>query len=111
MIGIVAGSVLSWIITYWYYQKSSTNVPEWAKPLIEKLPDSPISIERLVDLYHDAIESGDVTPHPSGYIKCSECGAGSDYFEPWQVGVPELDSIFHGYKCAKCNYELTSEQD
>lgn len=111
LIGIAASAVASWFFSRWYYQKSALEVPEWAKPLIAKLPDAPISTDRLIDLYHEAIQSGDIQPHPSGFIKCPECGAGSDKFEAWQVAAHHLDSIFHGYKCSECNFELTAEED
>ncbi|MER9843535.1 hypothetical protein NKJ59_20115 [Mesorhizobium australicum] len=118
LIGIVASAFASWFFSRWYYRQSSVETPEWANkvpawaiPLIQKLPDAPVSIERLIDLYHDAIQAGGIQPHPSGFIKCPECGAGADKFVAWQVAAPELGSLFHGYKCSECNCELTADED
>ena len=111
LIGIIGGGVISWLLTHWYYRKSSKEAPEWARSLIDRLPDKPPTIDELIDLYHEAVMGGAIVPHPSGFVKCPECGAGTERFEPWQVASHELDSIFHGYKCSECNYELTNEQD
>lgn len=109
--GIIGGGVVSWALTDWYYRRANKEVPEWARILIERFPITPPTVEELVDLYHDAVMDGTIVPHPSGFIKCPECGAGSEKFEAWEVASHEMDSLFHGYKCSECNAELTSEQD
>ena len=108
--GIVGGALLSWLLTHLYYRKANAEVPDWAKPLIARYPITAPSVDELVDLYHKAIMGGEITPHPSGFIKCPECGANSDQFSPWQVAAHSRGSIFHGYKCDECNHELTSEE-
>lgn len=111
VVGIIAGGLLSWFTTHLYYRKGSTKVPDWAKPLIERYPITAPSIDELVDLYHAAVMDGEIVPHPSGFIKCPECGADSDRFSPWQVADHVRGSIFHGYKCDACNHELTADED
>ncbi len=111
LLSVVAGLVISWVVARHFYKRSTMEVPEWAKPFVESLPDKPISDEQLVDLYHQAVMEGRLEVHPSGFIKCPECGAGSEKFEPWQAVTHQLGSIFHGYRCGDCNFELTNEQD
>jgi hypothetical protein len=50
-IGAVLGSLGSLGIAHAYYRWSSVHPPNWARPLIEHLPQSPPSPERLVQLY------------------------------------------------------------
>lgn len=111
MIEAALGLLGGWLISHLYYRKSNKETPDWAKALIARFPDKPPTIDELVDLYHRAVMDGDITPHPSGFIKCPECGAGSDRFEAWEHYAPQLDSHFHGYRCAECNAELTHQED
>src|SRR5215471_2616808 len=60
----VAGGLLSWLITRHYYRKSSIDVPEWAKPILRSLPQNPPSKEKLLELFQDALQRGDVAPDP-----------------------------------------------
>ena len=109
--GIVGGAIVSWLLTHWYYRKANKEVPDWARPLIERFPISAPSLDQLVDLYHQAVMDGHINPHPTGFVKCPECGAGADKFVPWEVYAPQLDSHFHGFKCSECNHELSNEED
>ncbi len=82
VVGIVVGGLVSWFITHLYHRKSSINAPEWAKSILERLPADPPSKERLLELFQDALESGDATPDPVlGHVACPECGAPSTEFE------------------------------
>lgn len=111
IIGIVAGGLVSWLVTHLYYQRSSTEVPEWAKLLIAKLPDSPVSPERLIQLYHEALDSGDLTPDPvSGYVACPKCGAQSSEFETQTAHDPKHDDTYYSRVCKKCGTEVWFEQ-
>jgi len=103
----LVGAGISWGIAHFYYRRSNTVAPDWAKPLIEKLPDAPITIERLIDLYHEAIETGQVTAHPSGYVKCPECGVGQEHFKGWEAVDHEREDHYWGFKCDKCNHVLS----
>lgn len=105
------GALLSWGVSHWYYRKANKEVPDWARPLIDRFPIKPPTIEELVDLYHEAVMDGAIVPHPSGFVKCPECGASANKFESWEHYAPRLDSLFHGYKCSACNQELTSSED
>jgi len=114
LVGVILGGVISWVIAYYYYRQSSKQAPEWAqkapewaRPLIEKLPDAPISSERLVRLYHEALEKGKIDfPDPmSGYVECPRCGAPASDFEPWEDYAH--DSRYVGTRCGKCGKELS----
>lgn len=106
----IVGAILSWGFTHWYYRKANTEVPDWAKPLIERYPVIAPSVDELVDLYHEAVMGGRIVPHPSGFVKCPECGASNDRFSAWQVADHARDALFHGYKCDECNHELTADE-
>lgn len=114
VIGIVLGGLVSWGIAHWYYRQSSkqapewaANTPEWAKPLIAKLPDAPVSSERLVQLYHEALELGDLQPDPySGYVACPKCGAPSSEFKGWEDIDPVRGDLYRGVRCGKCGYDI-----
>lgn len=116
--GALIGAILSWPIAHWYYRRATKETPEWARhvpdwavPLIESLPDSPVSTKRLVELYHKALEHGDISVDPwSGYISCPRCGASSDQFESWEASDPSQDMTFRGRKCGVCGYELSGEE-
>jgi len=34
---LIVGALISWIIAHFYYRRSSSNAPDWAKPLIDSL--------------------------------------------------------------------------
>jgi len=81
VMGILPGGLITWFFTHLYYRKACTSVPDWAKPILEKLPDEPPSRERLLKLFQDALESGDVKPDPAvGCVACPQCGAPSTDF-------------------------------
>jgi hypothetical protein len=111
VIEIAIGLLGGWLISHLYYRKSNNEVPQWARPLIERFPIVPPSLAELTDLYHQAVIDGDIVPHPSGFIKCPECDADAGKFEPWQVADHETETLYHGYRCSECNYELSHEED
>lgn len=53
--GVVLGGLISWIITHIYHRRSRADVPDWARSLIERLPDSPCSLDQLMELYRDSV--------------------------------------------------------
>src|SRR6266852_809745 len=78
----LGGVIVSWVITHFYYKRSAKAVPDWAKPLTASLPDAPVSPEKLIQLYHKALEAGGLTPDAySGYVVCPNCGAPSSQFQ------------------------------
>src|SRR5277367_533557 len=87
--GVILGAIPSWLISRWFYRRSTVempdwakNVPQWAIPLIESLPEQPVTVERIIQLYQDALDSGKLDPDPlSGYVACPSCGAPSSEFE------------------------------
>jgi hypothetical protein len=70
LIGIIGGAILSWVITHYYYLKSSIQPPEWAKPIIAKLPKEPPTKEKLVELFQEALDAGEAEFDPIfGYVR------------------------------------------
>jgi hypothetical protein len=79
LMGVILGGVISWIVTRHYYKKSSVNAPEWAKPLIEKLPKAAPSLQELTALFQEEINKGTIKPHPVfQYVACPNCKASLD---------------------------------
>lgn len=79
IIGIVGGGVISWIISSQYYKKSNTFAPDWAIPLIDKLPRIALSEKELLRLFQEEIENGTITPHPVFmHVACPNCHAPID---------------------------------
>jgi hypothetical protein len=78
---LLAGSLVTLIVTHIYYRKSSTSVPEWAKPVLENLPASPPTPDELLRLFQEALDSGEATPDPVlGHVACPDCGTPSTQF-------------------------------
>jgi rubredoxin len=97
-------------IAHLYYRRSAKEAPEWAQPLIDSLPDSPVSPERLVELYNDAFASGEMMPHQfTGFVKCPKCDAGQEFFEPYEAYDDHSGRGVRGFRCSKCGYELSGE--
>lgn len=108
LVGAILGGGISWFVTHIYYRKSSTVVPEWAKPIIERLPEEPPTKERLLELFQDALDKGEIVPHPEfGYVACPECNAPSTDFEEefWEA---EGRSALY-VKCPHCGWSYHSE--
>lgn len=110
LIGTVLGGLVSWAITHVYYRQSSAKVPAWAKPLVEKLSDTPPSLEGLIKLYHEALEAGEFHPDPlTGYVVCPRCGTPSSEFKYWEANDPERGDLYRGVRCPHCNWEQGGE--
>lgn len=106
----VVGAGISWLITHIYYRQSAKVAPKWAQPLIDKLPDAPVSSERLIELYHQALDSGQFIPDPmSGYVACPNCGASSTQFEGWETVDPRGD-LYRGRRCKMCGHDIACEE-
>ncbi|MFI5180316.1 MAG: hypothetical protein ACHQPI_02875 [Thermoanaerobaculia bacterium] len=78
----LAGSLCTIIVSRYYYRRTSTEVPEWAKALIKKLPDQPPSEQELLKLFQESLESGKVKADPLlGHVACPNCKAPAGDFE------------------------------
>jgi hypothetical protein len=81
-LGIIFGGIVSWCLTHIYYRKSSKEIPDWAKPIIEKLPKTKPSGAELLELFQDALDSKQIIPDPIlGHVACPNCKAPSSDFE------------------------------
>ena len=56
----LAGSLVSWLVTMVYYRKSSFKAPEWARGMIERLPQQPISKEEFAKLFAENLENATI---------------------------------------------------
>jgi len=116
--GAVIGALLSWPIAHWYYRRASKEkpnwadaVPKWAIRLIESLPAHPVSTERLVTLYHAALEVGELYPDKvSGYVACPNCGASPDNFENWTETDPKYEDTHINQRCKVCGKNIFGDQ-
>ena len=76
IVGIVFGGVISWAITHRYHRKSTISCPEWAEPLLAKLPEIAPTGEELIKLFQQEINSGSISTHPVfDLIACPNCYA------------------------------------
>ena len=82
LIIFLGGCLFTWLITHIYHSRSTIKTPEWAKPLIEKLPDVPPSKNELLKIFQEYIETGEVEVDPLlGYVACPNCKASAKDFE------------------------------
>lgn len=103
-----AGAAFSWLITHLYYRKSSSQVPEWAKPLIEKLPDTPPTKEKLLELVQEYLNRGEVVVNePTGHIACPECGNTAEQFQQEVFGDHRHTVVVTS--CPACGWSQTDE--
>ena len=108
ILGVILGGLFSWGITHLYYRKSGTEIPEWAKPIIESLPSQEPTAEELLAIVQNAINEGHVSPHPIfRHVACPECKTPIDEMEE------EAYEHEHGYfttveiTCPKCGWKGT----
>ena len=86
-IGVILGGFFSWLSTHVYYKKSSTQIPDWAKPIVEKLPQSKPTDEELLQLFQEALDSRSAIPDPVlGHVACPECFSPSSDFHETSYG-------------------------
>jgi len=96
--------VVTWLVAHFYYRRSVTNAPNWARPLIERLPDTPPTPERLMDLYQQALMDGQIErPDPmTGLYKCPRCGAPASQFKGQTYESDYVTGV--QIKCPSCGY-------
>ncbi len=74
--------MLAWILAHAYYKKSSKNIPDWAKPLVEKLPKSRPTDSELLKIFEEALDTGSIVQDPVfGHVACPNCYAPASDFE------------------------------
>jgi len=109
VIGLIS-AVVSWAITHAYYKRSSVNVPEWAKPIIERLPEAPPSRDQLIDLFHEALQDGELIPDPNfGYVACPRCKAPSTEFDTHEQFDEEREDRYLVVRCKRCGWSDFTE--
>lgn len=104
----LAGFILSWALTHGYYRRSSTKAPEWAKQLIERLPDSPPSKERLLEIVQESIDKGEILVDSlTGHVACPECNHSAETFEKQVFGDDRHTIVVTS--CSNCGWSQSDE--
>lgn len=87
VLGTVIGGAISWFVTHIYHHKSSTEIPDWAKPIVEKLPPSRPPEAELLKLFQQALNTGEIVPDPLlGHVACPDCKAPASDFKDKTFG-------------------------
>lgn len=106
IVGVIAGGLITWIVAHIYYRKTLTQVPEWAKPWVEGLPQEPLSNDQLLEYFQDALNEGVVTPDPLvGHVACPECKASAKDFEQ-QIFGDDIYTVIN-VSCPHCGWNET----
>jgi len=105
----IAGCLVSWLLAHIYYRKSSVHPPEWALPLIEKLPENKPSKEKLLELFQEALDLGEVKyDELTNAVACRECGAPAADFEVKYLGGNDYVDVVD-VKCPACGWSNAVE--
>ena len=98
-------------ITHIYYKKSSITPPEWAKPIIAQLPDEKPTMEKLIELFQDALDKGEAEIDPIdpifGHAACPQCKAPAKDFE--KQGFGDDDHYIVDVYCPHCGWNRSTE--
>ena len=106
--GVLLGGIVSWVITHFYYKRSTVDIPRWAKPIIEKLPQLPPSLKELTELFQDAINEGIIKPHPVfQHVACPNCKAPLDSLRE-KVMSDDYNTILE-ISCPSCGWNDWTE--
>jgi hypothetical protein len=104
LIGALLGGMISLLIAHSYYRKSKSNVPDWAEPLIERLPQIAPREEELISIFQDLINEGKITPHPVfQYVACPKCKGPLEDLKETVSGDDYVDVL--GIECPHCGYD------
>lgn len=107
-IGIVGGAIFSWVISHIYYKKSSKQIPDWAKPIIAKLPEEQPTKDKLLELFQDALDKKDVHVDPLiGHVACPKCKASAKDFKKTVFGDDTHTIVV--VECPYCGWSETIE--
>jgi hypothetical protein len=110
VVGVIFGGFVSWLVTHIYYKKSSTKIPDWAKPIIDKLPQSQPTESELLELFQEALNSGDIVPDPIfGHVACPNCKAPASDFEKKEFYEDERCFTFVDITCPHCGWRDHTE--
>ncbi len=104
----VLGSLITWFVSKYYYQKGNKQTPEWAKPLIEALPNSKPSEEELLKIVQDYIDAGNAIIHqPTQRLVCPKCGKTAKNFHDDDVSADDICMV--KTSCPFCGWEQYNE--
>ena len=107
-IGIVAGGLISWLISHLYYKQSSIKVPPWAKEIIDKFPEVPPTKQKLLELFQDSLADGEVEIHPIlGIVACPDCKAPISEFRENAFGDDNV--TIASITCTHCGWNQSVE--
>ena len=103
LIGAVIGGLVSWIMTRSYYKKARFSVPDWAKPIIGKLPPAPPTQQALLELFEGGFLRAEAGPHPvSQRVACPICNAPVSDFKKEVVGDEHHTNLM--LECPHCGW-------
>jgi len=102
------GATSSLVIGYYFYKKSSVNPPEWAKPLIAKLPENKPSKAELLKLFQTALDEGEAVAHVTGHVACPRCGTSAKNFKEVALGGNDQVTVLE-VSCPNCGWSETAE--
>lgn len=95
--------LVGWAIAHFYYRLSAKEIPEWAKPIIERLPSEPPSAAALLALFQDALNTGAVEVDPLfGHVACPKCRAPFSEIKQQVFGDDRLAVI--AASCPHCGW-------
>ncbi len=106
--GVVLGGVVSWAITHYYDRRASVRVPDWARPLLRRLPEAAPSKAELQKVFREVLEETElevVEPEDENEFEeleeCPKCQ--SDELE---VGDDEdaRGRVFETIECLSCGW-------
>ena len=104
----IAGCVISWLVAYLYYYRTSTRAPKWAEGLIQNLPANPPKPSELLRLFQEHLNSGEVEfNYPLGRVACPECGAPASDFDEKIFGDDAHTIVV--YTCRSCGWTDDAE--
>lgn len=101
IIFLLIGSIVTWYFSRRYYLKSQKSVPDWALPLIEKLPKEKPSLFNLLRLSQEALDDERMSIHPiAGVVACPECSTPSTDLTVKVFG-DDIHTVAH-VTCPRC---------
>lgn len=78
----IAGCITSGLIAHFYYRRSSTIIPDWAKEFVKNLPKQQPTKDELLQLLQDHLNSGEIEIDPLlARVACPNCGESAKKFK------------------------------